>query len=150
MSEIIPKEKRWKALAIGTLIGFFGVGLIDFLHALVSFYLSDYENFEYIIVLSLYYIIIGLPLAFLACFIVGIPLYLIIDKVSIMNRKAALTLGVFMGLIFGLVNFVFFFLAWPLWVSVLDLLSTIIVGGLAGSLSFNITKQPMINYEKFE
>lgn len=145
MTEIIPKEKRWKALSIGTLVGFFGVGVIDFLHATRGFHLTEYESFGTIIGLSLYYVLIGLPIAFIACFSLGVPLYLIINKISEMNLQSSIAMGVFMGIVFGLVNFIFFFTAWPIWISVLDLLSTILVGGFAGYVSFHYTKQPLAN-----
>jgi len=148
MTQIIPQEKRWHALSIGTLTGFAGVGLIDFLHALISFHLTDYEGFGTLIGFSAYYLVFGLPLAFMACFILGVPLYLIFNKTSEMNAKASIAMGVLMGSIFGLANFIFFFATWPLWISIPDFISTILVGAIAGYVSFHFTKRPQVNSEK--
>lgn len=140
MTEIIPKEKIWKALAIGTLVGFCGVGLIDLIHAIISSIVNDGSYFSTTVLIGFCYILIGSPLAFIACFSIGIPLYLIVNRSFDMNLKTSITMGIFMGMIFGLVNFIFFFTAWPIWISVLDLFSTILVGGLAGYVSFSTTK----------
>lgn len=150
MTGVIPKEKRWKALAIGTLTGFCGVGLIDFLHALLSMIGTDYNGFGVILLIGFYYILIGLPLAFIMCFTFGIPIYLIINKLSSMTLKTAVLMGAIMGLIFGSVSFVVFIQEWPFWVSALDLISTISVGAFAGYVSFNLTQQSEISLSEFE
>jgi hypothetical protein len=147
MTEIIPRDKRWKALAVGTLIGFCGVGIIDLLHFLISEITRDTGYLSTLFLIGIYYIVIGLPVAFMASFAIGVPLYLIINKISAMTMKTSIAMGLLMGSIFGAVNFVFFFAAWPVWMSSLDLLSTIFIGGLAGYVSFNTTKQPLAKIE---
>jgi hypothetical protein len=150
MTEMIPKENRLKALAIGTLTGFAGVGLVDFLHAIFSMSGSDYTGLGFILVIGFYYILIGLPLAFILCFTVGIPIYLIINKLSDMTLRAAMIMGGLMGLIFGSVNFALFVQAWPFWLSSLDWISTICVGAFAGYISFSRTKRDIINFSEFD
>lgn len=150
MTETIPRENRWKALVIGTLIGFAGVGLIDFLHAIFSMSGNDYTGLGFILVIGFYYILIGLPLAFILCFTIGIPIYLIINKFSDMTLRAAMIMGALMGLIFGSVNFALFVQAWPFWISSLDWVSTICVGTFAGYVSFNRTKRDIINLSEFD
>lgn len=148
MTEIIPKECRWQAMAIGTIVGFCGVGFIDFVHAFITFNTTDYESFGFLIMLSIYYVIIGLPLAFIACFALGVPIYLIINKLTPINLKAAITMGALMGLMFGFMNVFLFMRDWQLWLLGLDLMSTIVVGAFAGYISFYLSKQKSFNEEE--
>lgn len=150
MTEIIPKEKRSVAIMLGAFYGFCGVGVIDFLHATISYAERSFEGFSLVISIAFFYALIGLPVAILLGLVICYPVYLAAERESPIDLKKAVSIGSLMGVIFGFINFVLFMNAWPLWVSILDLLSTITVGAIAGYLSFSFTKQPLTNLSKFD
>ncbi len=150
MTEIIPKEKRSVAIMLGAFYGFCGVGIIDFIYATISYAKDGFEGFSLVLTVAFFYILIGLPIAIIVGLAIGYPLYLAAERESPIDLRKAVTIGSLMGVIFGFVNFLLFINAWPVWISILDLLSTIVVGALAGYLSFNFTKQPVTNLADFD
>lgn len=139
MTEIIPKEKRWKALSIGTFTGWLGVGLIDLFTLILMG--GDAQNLLNTLFIGLcFYLIFGLPIAFILCFLMGIPIYLAAESFRPVDKYHAIIIGAILGTILGSISFIWFQTSHHnIWIW-LDWLSTILVGGLAGYVSFSATK----------
>ena len=150
MTKVIPKEKRLAALAHGTLMGFFCIAIIDFLSVLVSTGSNAGTDTGFVVMFGFYYVIIGLPIAFILCFILGIPTFLIFNRFRKFNLSAAIAMGLFMGSVFGLINFTLFSGDFPLWFTIFDLFSTIVVGAFAGHWSFQRTSTEIISLRDFD
>lgn len=141
MTETMPGNKKAKAMFIGTLTGWFGVGIIDYFTLLFI----EGRSFEPLATLAaglFAYTIFGLPIALILCFFIGIPVFVIFEKLRRLDKYSAIFMGAIMGTLLGAINFIIFLTAYQNFWLWLDWLSTIMVGAIAGYVSFQYTKIP--------
>ena len=149
MTYIIHPAGKWRALVIGTLTGFLGVGLIDLLTGILFGIEMNSTGFTFIGIMTIYYFLIGLPIAYILCFIFGIPLYLIFQKTGPMTKSKAVLLGTVLGTFLGGINFLLFIHNTTNNFLFLDFLSTIAVGAFAGYVAFQRTKENVAPQDAF-
>lgn len=139
MAKIYPQKiNPFLAISVGTLTGWFGILVIDiFTFPLLSDgpYLKELAQGLMIIP---YYIIIGIPVASVLCFILGLPLWALFKRGRGLTQKRAIIMGMIIGGVLGSVNAAIFFNEYAGTGMVLDWLSTVLVGGFAGRTGFNV------------
>jgi len=126
------KLSTLKFLNTATLVGWSGVLIIDIFSIIFT---SNITATVMMVILG--YVIIGLPIAYIACFVTGWPILTIIQKNTLMSLKLATIIGIIIGTIFGSINaFLFVTFQTELWIIIADWASTVIIGGAAGYIAF--------------
>jgi len=137
--------KKSLALGHGALTGWAGVLIIDiltlpFIEGGSESYIGSLINALGIVPI---YILMGLPIAFILCFLIGWPLWMIIEIRKALSIQGAIFFGMVMGAILGgAFNIIFYFNdLFPIYWLVIDFLSTVAVGGFAGWKGFKFASK---------
>lgn len=141
------RPKYGKALTLAILTGWLGVLLFDIFTLLaLSSNLNDLAGAAqsltgFIVV----YIFIGLPIAFVFGAILGATGWLIMLRFNKTTRRDALIFGGCVGFVLGLPTYLFFLNQKDFALAHVDLLSTILIGIIAGGVFHKYLKFPMSN-----
>lgn len=129
-----PQFSKAKFLSHTTLLGWGGVLIVDIFSLI---FLSQSNAAGAAIALVFFYVIIGLPIAYAACFLCGLPMLSLLERLTRITHRKAIILGLSLGVIFGSVNaFALIALEVDIWKVALDWLSTILIGGGAAHLAY--------------
>ena len=123
-----------KFLRWATFTGWGGVLIVDIL-TLIFFEQGQVASLIFTITIG--YVVIGLPIAFVLCFALGWPIITMVGNNRPITQRNMLILGMSLGAIFGSANFILMINeGFKIWMLSLDWLSTVLVGGAAGHVGF--------------
>ncbi len=132
-------------LSVATVIGWTGVLIVDII-SLIFFNQSNFSINTTLNALALIipYVIIGLPIAFICCYFIGLPILYIAEIFTPITLSFTVLMGLILGVIFGSINiYVLISLQTEHWKIVLDWISTVAIGGYAGYVG-HVTTNPII------
>jgi len=123
-----------KFLRWATFTGWGGVLIVDILTLI---FLEQGQVASLIFPITIGYVVIGLPIAFVLCFALGWPIIAMVGNNRPITQRNMLILGMSLGAIFGGVNFLLLLgMKTHIALAVFDWLSTILIGGAAGHVGF--------------
>ena len=123
-----------KFLRWATFTGWGGVLIVDIL-TLIFFEQGQVASLIFTITIG--YVVIGLPIAFVLCFALGWPIIAMVGNNRTITQRNMLILGMSLGALFGSANFILMINeGFKIWMLSLDWLSTVLVGGAAGHVGF--------------
>lgn len=130
--------------------GWLGVYLVDII-SLLLFGLNEsgLENLlQGLLGFSLAYIMFGLPIALGAGLLIGMIIWNIMWALKMTNRNHSIGFGAFTGFVLGIPTYLFFIQDKAYLFAHFDILSTVLIGAIAGWVFYRNLKFPISNIDE--